>query len=756
MNIMKYKNKKLAAAICFSVAVLFLGCTEDAYFDMGNENQSPTVRLTNGPLEGDTTLYQVHFYWVGYDPDGIVERFEYVVVTGDPVGFDPADTTGLDKWIKTDKSDLVFKVSADSMGRNVTIDNNPYTLYKRTHTLFVRAVDDDGLSSRAAFRSFTAFTLAPHIFINEPLQINPGSSVQYLGPIIHFRWEGKDPLDSPWNYQEVDSIRYLYTRYSGFILDRLNENPELFDDEWSPWISYNAPQDSGKATTIGDDETMQINKAYIFAVQAKDEAGAISSIFDTGTNVRCFMVMEPTGPLITASEPYHGTAKFIGTESPAAVVYTPAGLPINYSWTGDASQYGSIVSTYRYGWDVKDLDNPSDWDVEPSPFHKASPEKRFYSGIHSLFIEAVDNIGTATIGKIEINVVPMVMDRNLLWVDDFHSNDFPQITYMMPTETEHDAFWTALCLRADMFDPDIDIYDTTENFFKAPSIHKIWRYKNIIWSYGSARWDFNTWMQIMEYVPESDLASAPYTYNILQYYQTFGGHLWTEGQSDREGGLSAALPRKTYFNQSNSKILVFPLYLKCEMMTGPGYGCADTTGVQTFPYKNYCVTMLDRAYGVMRDDDDMPFRSIDWDAMTRAVVDASDPVTTSHPDLPGELHLWEKVIASGKFFDPMVRGFHYIELYDPRYWMRRNGFKSQSCFHPLYRMKARNTRSAINDAVIAYWATRYADVKPEAPGTIAAPSVHFGMPLWFFDRDEVNALADVIFREWNILKAEYE
>ncbi|HUV35377.1 MAG TPA: hypothetical protein VMX58_00375 [Patescibacteria group bacterium] len=752
----RYIDRKLAAAVVISAAVLLLGCTEDVYFDGGKENQPPTVRLTNGPLEGNMTLYQVHFYWVGYDPDGIIERYEYTVVSGDPVGFDPADTTGIDKWISTERSDLVFKVSADSLDSNVTIGNNPYTLFRRTHTLFVRAVDNDGLSSKAAFRSFTAFTLAPHIFINEPVQLNPGSGMQFLGPVIHFRWEGKDPLDTPWNYQDVDSIRYLHTHFSGFVLERLNQNPEIFENLWSPWISYDAPGDSGKATTLGDDETMELAKSYIFAVQAKDEAGAISSIFDAGTNVRCFMVMEPTGPLITAYEPYHGTSKFIGTISPTAVVYTPAGLPINYSWNGDASQYGSTVSTYRYGWDVKDLDNPSDWAVDPSPYHKAAPERRFYSGIHSLYIEAVDNIGTQTIGKIEINIVPLVMDRDLLWVDDFLSDDFPQISYMMPTESEHDAFWINICSRAEKFDPDIDVYDTNENSFRAPSIHQIWRYKNVIWSYGSARWDFNTWMQMMEYVAESDLESAPYTYNLLQYYQTFGGHLWTEGKSDREGGLSASLPRRGYYNHSNSKILIFPLYLKCEMITGPGYGCEDTSGVKTFPYKNYCVSMLDRAYGVLRGDAGMPIRNIDWDAMSHAVVDTRDILTTSNPDLPAALHLWDKVTRTGMFFDPSVRGFHYIELYDPKYWMQRNGFESQSCFHPMYRMKARNTRSAINDAVIAFWSTKYADIRPDVPGTVAAPSVHFGMPLWFFDRDEVNALADVIFREWNILKAEYE
>ena len=741
---MKPVNACRAAMICIAAVFVFLGCTDDVYFDQGYGNKPPTIRLTNGPLEGDTTLYKVHFYWVGYDPDGTVEFFEYVVTSGDPAGFDPADTTGLDKWTATNHSDMMLKVSADEQGDYITINENPYTFYNKIHTLFVRAVDDLGMRSKPAYRSFTAFTLAPHIFIREPYVTNPGSDLQFLTPVIHFRWEGKDPLDTPWNYQDVDSVRYLHARYSGFVLERLNTDPEIFEELWSPWIAYDTPSDSGKTTTLGDDETLELNKSYIFAVQAKDEAGAVSSIFDAATNVRCFMVMKPTGPLISVYEPYLGIGRFIGTGTPTMVVHTPAGLPINFSWEGDASEYGGTVSTYRYGWDIKDLAEPTDWDVEPSPFHKAAPEKRFYSGIHSLYIEALDNIGTPTIGKIEINVVPLVMDRNLLWVDDFFSNDeFIQINYMMPTESQHDQFWIDICSRVDGFNPDTDVYDTAEHFFTAPSIHEMWRYKNIIWSYCAARGDFNTWMRLMRYTSEQNVGGAVSNvkYNILSYYLSFGGHLWTVGKADRDGGLAANIWR-----------LVFPVYLKCERRTGPGSGCQDTTGVNYFPYRDYCVSMLDKAYGVFRQETDMPMRRLDYDAMMHAIVDTRDFVTASHPDLPGALHLWEKVTEPGKFFDPMVRSFHYIELYDPAYWMRRNDLKSRSCFHPMYRMKSRNTRSPINDAVIAFWSTKYAEVQSEAPGAVAAPSVHFGMPLWFFDREEVDSLANVIFREWNILR----
>jgi hypothetical protein len=68
----------------------------------------------------------------------------------------------------------------------------------------------------------------------------------------------------------------------------------------------------------------------------------------------------------------------------------------------------------------------------------------------------------------------------------------------------------------------------------------------------------------------------------------------------------------------------------------------------------------------------------------------------------------------------------------------------------MYRMRARNTRSVVDNTVIAFWTTTHADVVPNAPNTIAAPSVHFGIPLWHFDHSKARVIATEIFREWNL------
>ena len=147
---------------------------------------------------------------------------------------------------------------------------------------------------------------------------------QKLSVISTFMWYGKDPIDSPWNYQEVDSVRYFHAFYYIGLIEALNRTPGQFEDLWSDWIWYHAEGDSGKQTTLGDDEFLETGRSYILAVQAKDEAGAVSSIFDKKTNFRHFMAMQPTGPVLQVTEPFLGTFSFsVSIFAPSRSTYLP-------------------------------------------------------------------------------------------------------------------------------------------------------------------------------------------------------------------------------------------------------------------------------------------------------------------------------------------------------------------------------------------------------------------------------------------------
>ena len=102
------------------------------------------------------------------------------------------------------------------------------------------------------------------------------------------------------------------------------------------------------------------------------------------------------------------------------------------------------------------------------------------------------------------------------------------------------------------------------------------------------------------------------------------------------------------------------------------------------------------------------------------------------------------------FFDPTIRGFYYVEPYNPGYWMNTVKIQQPHCFHPMVRMRTRSQYSVVNNACVAFWTTKYASVVADVPAAVAAPSVHFGFPLWVFNRAQVDSSADVIFRDWQI------
>jgi hypothetical protein len=746
--------------VTVAVFAFFFGC-EKTFIGPAEQNRIPEVWLSSGPVEGDTTGYQVHFYWGGWDPDGEVKCYEFVVADGDPYGFNQEDTTGLEKWTQTSLHDSIFRVSADDTFRQVTINNNLYTRYDKTHTFFIRSVDKGGRRSEAVHRSFTAWTLAPEVQITMPRPPAIVDNLQQLGKIINFEWRGVDPIDSPDNTQDPDSIRYMYHRvdspgfgyYPSFnIVSDLNRNPWRYEEDWSPWIYYRAPGDSGRSTYLGDDEILETRKSHIFAVQAKDDAGAVTAIFSRRSNVRQFIVSETAAPFLTITEPFLGGFKFIGTNLRAEPRYLPPGVALRFKFYGDSSNYGGEVVCFQYGWDVADLSNPNDWDSDCSPFILGCTAT-WYSGVHTLFVRVVDNSGVETLGQVEINIVPFTMDRNLLWVDDFPSdNSFTQTMYALPREDEHDALWLGHCGRAIDFDPGRDVYDAKASYnFAPPDIKLIGRYKNIIWTYSSASYSSSCWDNVVAFTPESQYtAGSQLTVNYLAIFLTKGGHLLTEGNSESAGGLAAALPQLA---QS------FPMNIRCEITENQD-GCeGDTSGVNSFPYKDYCVTMIDKVVGMLRDDPDMPWRRVrNYDCMYPYALNLHDAWNDSVPGMPDTLNLWSEITKLGRFFYPLAAepypgGFTLVEVYNPAYWMTHTATTAQSCFHPLFKMKAKNSLSPLNDQAIALWVTKYSHVKPDVASgiSVAAPSLHLGFELWYFNRTQGTRIVDAMFRKWQIL-----
>ncbi len=744
-----------AMIISFLATVVMLaGCGNGVYTGVQDKNESPEIWLSSGPVEGDTTGYQVHFYWSGWDPDGEIEYFEFVVSEGDPIGFNPADTAGLDKWTTTTVHDSVFRVPADDNPRPWR-ENSLYTKYDKTHTFFIRAVDMEGKRSKSAQRSFTAWTLAPTIQIERPI----GTTRTY-STVITFGWTGIDPIDSPQNSQDPDSVRYLWSQIinkDGIydptfnIISDLNQAPEDYEHLWSPWIWYRAEGDSGKQTMLGDDEILEISKSHIFALMAKDDAGAVTAVFTKDRNVRQFLVSKKAGPLLTVSEVYLGSYRFLGPDMNYVQSDLPPGVPLNFKWTATAEDYGGEIQSYRYGWDIQQLDDPAQWAVVASPFIKTAESKTYYSGVHRFLVEVVDNGQKITYGKIEVTIIPFSMERDLLWVDDYPLGGYnPLMTD--PSEAAHDTFWVDICQRTHDFRPDRDVYDAAAMNSLPPEMRQIGQYANIIWTYSSSI--TTAWRKVIPFVPESMIGTGTQlTVNYLSLFLAKGGHLLTSGRADRPGGgVVDAFPAPP----------LLPASFKYDMA---GLMSEDTSGVNSMPYKDYCISVVDKVSGVFHSGEDMApnvNRNLERDALRLMVKESEDmgeDGIANYPGFPDSLELNDLVTCSTCFFNPQIRGFSYVEVYDPQYWMDfRLIPSSRYCYHPIYRMRARNSNSPLDGEAVAVIITKYRksfeqDIADGKPVTIIpADSFHFGFPLWFFDHDKVYQIMDEIFAEWQILE----
>ncbi len=737
----------VVTAVSLSV-LLFSGCSEGIFTGSAEENVKPEVWLSSGPVEGDTTGYQIHFYWSGWDPDGEISHFEFMITDSgeNGFGFARADTADVD-WFITTGHDSVFKVAADQNPRPYDEDEPLLTRYDRSHTLFMRAVDLQGKESVVVHRSFTAWTIAPIVKIEHP----PVGTVSY-STVITFRWTAKDPIDSPSNYQDPDSVRYLIAQVLNkegiyqpdfAIIDDLNENPLDYEDMWSNWIYYKAAGDSGKSTKIGDDEILELNRQHIFAVQAKDEAGAVTAVFQKDENVKQFLVSWKQGPLLAVNEPLLGGAQFLGTNLNPMLHQLPPGIPLDFSWTATADNYGGEIVGFRYGWDIQDLNDPDQWNGPFSPFTIRAKERILYAGVHMLFIEVMDDGGRITRGRIEIEIIQFTMDRNLFWVDDLASNEIPNIQRTMPRESEHDEFWIDICNRSVGFESERDVYDVQSANLEPPEIVDIGRYANIIWTYNSA--SVTGWKKVIQYTPESMVGQAgSTTINYLSIFLTKGGHLLTCGRNDRAGGG---------FFDAFPTVPMIPAVFKKDMAPSS----EDTSGVNSMPYKDHCVSVIDKVNAIFHSGEDVPSginRDVADDAMRFALKDINDPVVVDAlAGFPDSLQLWSEITdCPSCFFNPIVRGFTYVEVYDPEYWLVFKQISSQSCFHPTYRMSARSRFSPLEGQAVALVVTKYKDKFSGEDDLIFIPaySFHFGLPLWFFNRNEVDQIIDVIFTEWQI------
>jgi hypothetical protein len=736
----------------------FSGCAEFGDEDtISLKNTPPTIWLHGGPQEGAVAVYKIDFTWGGFDPDGEISHFEYCITDNDGA-FDPADTVGAERWTKTTKTRDTFIFSADIPVDSVLDDQ--VEEFRRSHTFFIRSVDDRGMVSReTAYRSFTARTLSPEVFIVSPRYV-PGNPAT-VPMISTYKWQANDYVGDRLTRQDPESVSWILEPIAhhnddwGETIGWIRDLP-IDGDEWGEWVPYGSPDGSGTSWTTPPTP----RGFYVFAIRAKDEAGAITPVFDETRNVRRVIVREiQTGPILTLKNPYFDRLLAATCLTPVSTMEFPSGVSIQFVFTADSQHYGGTVAGYRYGWDVADPDDPGSWPMDWTPFPPHSDDEPaearsepiiFHSEDHTFRIEVKDEYGQKSCIEVDVDVLPVSRSRNLLLVDDFKEpvgsgwND-PVGKGVLPNDAEHDQFWEDALAGVEGFNPNTDVIDMADLAGATIFLEQLLEYRSIIWSvYG---WDDPHLHDLIMFRPQEGITPFGELWaNPLALFMAAGGHILIAGEH----------PVKMSINKNVAQDVRYPIVFRYELDlrrhgqdVSPGPN--DPTGDESFPYRELCLETMEFAYltpARMRNS-----RLICSNASDRT-LDSSLRDHTMRAALPLDpgfprLELRPETAAQGRAHAPDVSGLD-AEVYNPQYFADLCWFVPslpRGCFEPIYGLECIATIEPIYGEPVAFWTGTYAAV----PGAIPARSAVFGFaPVMFNPSESKLAIEHVVFDEWRL------
>ena len=770
--------------LAVGLLALFGACASDTLSGDHVENQPPTVWLASGPPEGSTGTYTVQLFWGGWDPDGEIQFYEYLVTDNVTGVFDPADTVGV-AWSPVVGNDSTFTFSADSLQ-----DANPSSqkaIFARSHTFFIRAVDEDHLrSAEPAYRSFTSRTISPEVRVTIP-RAELGITAADMPPISTISWLATDYIDDDISKQDPDSVQWAMVStklHNNSYVETISYLRTLASAaDWYPWSWYRAPQDSGKSWTTPPLEFGD----YVFAIRAKDEAGAVTPVLTEPVNVRRIKVAARlSGPTFIITSPLIGSIIAASCDYPLTIVDVPSGVDLSFILSACAEHYGGTVAGYRYGWDILDLNDPDQWEVDYTPFVGSvatTPPRTFNFGTHTFSAEVIDNSGFCSRIEVKINIVRFTGERNLLVVDDYRPDEVPGQSGWsatnggVPSDNEHDGFWVDMVSDLDAFDPGRDVIASSVD--RELPLTTIASYKNIIWSVFS---DVNT----------RSTSDLPLLYTYIQY-RSKRPPANTSGACSPTGGVSGKVlpnfvglamqagvhvliagnhPIQTALSRTVSPSVrwpAIPLYEFERGSTQTGSGPQDASnppGDLGFSYKDLCLEVIDYGYqtaGRLRIRGGGSVNNQRYCPVTAAW---RLPDTNSRRDdgmrtgIPADLNfpplaLRPEVANPGRLFAPNSQSLD-VEVYNPAYF--RQGAACQyvpgprPCFEPIYLLGCLDTAEATYQQPVAFWTSTYADVVSEdIPGAVGARSAVFGFPPVYFNPGDVKpAIEYILFNEWQL------
>ena len=683
--------RKLVGLFAWALLLAAAGCSDGPVAGDVLRNAPPNTTVSAVPPVLGTAGFEVTFNWTGEDADGRVVGFEWRISNNGEDGVvDIEDTLEVDlPWRSTTLSDSTFLVQAD-------IDSFPpdagdprqrprdYRFWQ-THTFYVRAVDEKGAKDPSpAHVSFTGTTLAPTVLINLPNVSVPPDCLQ--GPkVLTFGWEGVDPDLVTGDPEYIRYILKPYASPSGGcitatlfdLLQPIRNNDPL----WSPWIRYDALGDSGTIVTFDRQEPGSI---FLFAVQARDVAGAVTPTFEWGVNVRHVQTTNSKYPLLTVTEQFLGTEAAVATNSVRSFEIA-ADQALNFTWIGDGSEYGGIIEAYRYGWDVTDPEDPNDpgWAVPwgSGPSWQRAPTQRFQIGAHNFVVQCRDNSGTISRLIYLLNVVQVPAyseQRELLLVDDWREDATGGTL-----DPLWDGMWNNLLQGVTGFQP--------ADFLEASAERARITFPFVV-DYKSVIWFTNASGQSVWTTTLSPVSRLVMRFNWMEIYQARIGNLLMVGP----GVLGNTV--------ADGENYIYPIVFNVPI--GPPLGMGQyrdvdgtlkNRGTLRFPYRSFCLELIDqvrpplgRIFG--EENAGVQVRSVACDGLHTAELDTN--FVNLFPDTETEYGMGQLRPNSARLATTPGYQFQVEEIYNRNTTTRAVSLVARPCQVTMYRWRARRDMGA--------------------------------------------------------------
>jgi hypothetical protein len=429
---MKHERTRWARTIGVFFLLLFAAGCSTPVDPLFRDNMPPEVRLTAAPVNSqDRYFYAYRMNWLGFDPDGRVDHF---LIAVDPARPDSVDDT----WQVTNKNEEIIFFRAS------TPDTVQVGISEDFHVFAIAAVDEKGAKSKPVYRAFFSYTEAPRVTIEAP--VPNASFVPIVTPTVRIRWRGVDP-DGQFTTRPVKYKFQIFGKHNpdfpaipDFVTHVLT-NPKFLNWMYAPTFgpSEKCPTCSVWESTSAETTEKQYislvpNQQYLFAVTGFDEAGAYDPVFSPNSNLLRFAVTYAgtLGPQICMANEFFNYCYVTGGYANDPTRYfnleVPAGQPVTFNWIAFPPQ-GADMRRYRWVLDLQDLTDETprtneltDWyhwsaygaqlfSATIGPFNNA-PED------HLFFIEAEDNNGLRSLGIIHFTVVRATFEKKILFVDD--------------------------------------------------------------------------------------------------------------------------------------------------------------------------------------------------------------------------------------------------------------------------------------------------------------------------------------------------